>query len=228
MKLDVLALGFCSLLAAHLAAAQTPDPSPSPSPDALHYDEVVEVQGDLPAVSGPALGVTKVTLDLADTPTSVSVVPSTVIESQRAIVLGDALRNVSGVNVGTGNGVHDFFVMRGFDSLSSGLVLTDGAPEPEATFYPLYNVSQVEVMKGPTAILYGGNPLSGAVHLVRKQPQPKRFADASLSYGKFDTFEGMLDANASSADGKLSFRLNGLAMDTSGYRDDQDGAMYAV
>ena len=59
-------------------------------------------------------------------------------------------------------------------------MLTDGVPEPESTFYPLYNVRQVEVLKGPTAILYGGNPLAGAVHLVRKQPQPRRFADASF------------------------------------------------
>src|SRR5262245_33722984 len=227
MKMLVRGIGFAALFAA-AGPARAQDPAPSPSPDPQRYNEVVEVQGDLPAVSGPALGVSKIALDLAETPSSVSVVPSTVIDSQRAIVLGDALRNVSGVNVGTGNGVHDFFVIRGFDSLSSGLVLTDGAPEPEATFYPLYNVSQVEVMKGPTAILYGGNPLAGAVHLVRKQPQPQRFADASFSYGKFGTFEGMLDANASSADGKLSFRLNGLATDTNGYRDDKDGSIYAV
>jgi iron complex outermembrane recepter protein len=227
MKLPILPLGF-ALLATSTLGAQEPSPSPSPSPEAPRYREVVEVQGDMPAVSGPALGVAKMALDLADTPSSVSVVPSTVIDSQRDIVLGDALKNVSGVNVGTGNGVHDFFVIRGFDSLSSGLVLTDGAPEPEATFYPLYNVSQVEVMKGPTAILYGGSPLAGAVHLVRKQPQPRRFADASLSYGKFDTFEGMLDANASSADGKLSVRLNGLATETDSFRDDKGGSIYAV
>lgn len=229
MKLSVLSVGFAAVLAvAPMAGAQAPAPSPSPSPDPLRYGEVVEVQGDLPAVSGPALGVAKMALDLENTPTSVSVVQSTIIESQRDIVLGDALKNVSGVNVGTVNGVNDFFVIRGFDSLSSGLVLTDGAPEPEATFYPLYNVSQVEVMKGPTAILYGGNPLAGAVHLVRKQPQPRRFADASFSYGKFDTFEGMLDANASSADGKLSFRLNGLATDTDSFRDDKGGSIYAI
>jgi TonB-dependent siderophore receptor len=228
MKLAVLPTGFAALLAALPALAQEPTPSPSPSPEAPRYSEVVEVQGDLPAVSGPALGVSKFSLDLAETPSSVSVVPSTVIDSQRAIILGDALENVSGVNVGTGNGVHDFFVVRGFDSLSSGLVLTDGAPEPEATFYPLYNVSQVEVMKGPTAILYGGNPLAGAVHIVRKQPQPQRFADLSLAYGKSDTFDGMLDANASSADGKLSFRLNGFLSDTDGFRDGREGKQRAI
>jgi TonB-dependent siderophore receptor len=226
---SALVVAAVLLLAPH-ARAQQPAPSPSPDPgqDAPRYREVVEVQGDLPAVPGPAVGVSKVALDLKELPVSVSVVPATVIDSQRAIVLTDALRNVSGVNTASGNGVFDFFTVRGFDSLSSGLVLTDGAPEPESTFYPLYNVSQVEVMKGPTAILYGGNPLAGAVHLVRKQPQPKRFADVSLSYGRFGTFEGMLDANAASADGKVAFRLNGLATETDSFRDGRAGRMRAV
>ena len=47
-------------------------------------------------------------LVLENTPTCVSVVQSTVFESQHDVVLGDALRNVSGVNVGTVNGVNDF------------------------------------------------------------------------------------------------------------------------
>lgn len=216
------------LLLASRAGAQQPAPSPEPSPEAPRYREIVEVQGDLPAVPGPAVGVSKVALDLKETPISVSVVPATIIDSQRAIVLTDALRNVAGVNTASGNGVFDFFTVRGFDSLSSGLVVTDGAPEPESTFYPLYNVSQIEVMKGPTAILYGGNPLAGAVHLVRKQPQPRRFADVSLSYGKFGTFEGMLDANAATDDGKLAFRMNGLLTETDAFRDGREGKMRAV
>jgi iron complex outermembrane receptor protein len=88
------------------------------------------------------------------------------------------------------------------ESTPSRLVLTDGVPEPESTFYPLYNVRQVEVVKGPSAFLYGANPLAGAVQIVRKQPQPKRFADLSVVYGRFDTFAGTLDANAATADGE--------------------------
>ena len=77
MKLSVLPFGVAALMAAALpAVAQEPAPSPSPSAEPPRYREVVEVQGDLPAVSGPALGVTKVALDLEDTPSSVSVVPA--------------------------------------------------------------------------------------------------------------------------------------------------------
>ena len=147
------------------------------------------------------------------------------LDQQGALVLGDALENVSGVNVATGFGVFDFFVIRGFDSLTSGLVLTDGLPEPESTFYPLYNVRQVEVLKGPASFLHGGNPLSGAVQLERKRPQPKRFADLTLGYGRFGTFEAAVDANAATADGRLAARVNATWQGTDGYRDLPDGSI---
>jgi TonB-dependent siderophore receptor len=143
-------------------------------------------------------------------------------------VLTDALRNASGVNVATGFGVFDFFTIRGFDSLTAGLVLTDGVAEPESTFYPLYNVRQVEVLKGPGAFLYGGNPLAGAVQLVRKQPAGGRFGQASLTYGRFGTFEGALDGNAATSDGRVAFRLNGVWQGTDQYRDLDRGSIAGV
>jgi TonB-dependent siderophore receptor len=205
------------------ASAQATSPSPSPSPaDTPRLREVVEVEGEMPQL--PPAGVTtfKLATPVQLTPASVSVVPRAVFESQDAFFLGDALRNVSGVSVATGFGVFDFFTIRGFDSLSSSLVLTDGAFEPESTFYPLYNVRQVEVVKGPTAFLYGANPLSGAVHLVRKQPMAGRSASASASYGSFDTVEVAGDGNLATADGALAGRFNGVFRDSDGYRDGRE------
>ena len=100
--------------------------------------------------------------------------------------------------------------MRGFDSLESGLVLVDGAPDLEAPFYPLYNVQQVEVLKGPGAFAWGGGALAGTVQVVRKQPVAARFADVTLAYGRYGTYEAAGDANLASADGKLAFRLNAV------------------
>ena len=150
---------------------------------------------------------------------TLSVVPASLLRDQDAFLLTDALKNASGVNVGTGFGVFDYFVVRGIDSLTGGLVLTDGAPEPESTFYPLYNVRQVEVLKGPAGFLYGGNPLAGAVQMVRKQPVGARFAEGSLTYGRFGTFAATVDGNAATEDGRLSFRLNGAWQGTDHYRD---------
>ena len=222
----VIAWAACAATSAH---AQPALPPPSPAPPAPpRIEEVVEVEGEMPALPPAAVTTFKIPTAVQLTPASVSVVPRALFESQDAFVLGDALRNASGVSVATGFGVFDFFTIRGFDSLSSALVLTDGAFEPESTFYPLYNVRQVEVVKGPAAFLYGANPLSGAVNLVRKQPGSGRSGAASLSYGSFSTVEAMADGNIASAGGRLALRVNAMARDSGGYRDGRDSRMLAV
>jgi len=171
---------------------------------------------------------TKLDVPLKHTPASVSVVTGNLIHRQDGKVLGDALRNISGVNVETGSGVYDFFLIRGFDSLSNGLVLTDGTLEPEVTFYNLYNIDRVEVLKGPGAFLYGGNPLSGTVNLMRKQPLFDDFADLTMSYGSFESFNGSLDYGVSSQEENLAFRVNGMWRESDGFRDDKDNQTAAI
>lgn len=172
--------------------------------------------------------VTKFPTSLQATPASVGVVTAPLFKEQNATVLGDALRNVSGVAAHKGSGVHDFFTIRGFDSLSSGLVLTDSASEPEVTFYHLYNVERVEVLKGPGAFLYGGNPLSGSINLVRKQPLFENALELGGMYGSFQTYAGNLDLNQTSSDGKLAFRLNLFGQNSDFYRDDKNNHQVAI
>ena len=165
---------------------------------------------------------------MLDLPLSLSVVSGRLAAEQAGVVLGDALKNASGVNVATGFGLFDFFVVRGFDSLETGLVLVDGAPDLEAPFYPLYNVQQVDVLKGPGAFAWGGGALGSAVQVVRKQPVAARFADVTLAYGRYGTYEAAGDANLASADGKQAFRLNAALQGTNGYRDGRDGTLGAL
>jgi TonB-dependent siderophore receptor len=169
----------------------------------------------------------KVPIPVQEIPVSVSVVPSSLIQLQNGNFLNDALRNVSGINVQTGFGVFDFFVMRGFDSLANTLILTDGAPEPETTFYRLYNVERVEVLKGPAAFLYGGNPLSGTVNIIRKQPIFEDLLHLNTSFGSFGSFRGNLDWNADLSD-SLALRINGMGESTDRYRDDKESDQVAI
>ncbi|MFI5006947.1 MAG: TonB-dependent receptor [Solirubrobacterales bacterium] len=222
---------FLALSVASGARADEPKdkkPSPDPNDPAARYSDTVDVEAELPAIPPSSASVTRTPVPVQELPVSASVVPRSLLDAQDAFVLNDALKNVSGVSVGTGFGVFDYFTIRGFDSLSSGLVLTDNAAEPESMFYPMYNVRQVEVVKGPAAFLYGGNALAGAVQLVRKQPVNKRFANLSLTYGRYGTFEGAADANLANSDGSLSFRLNGAYQGTDSYRDVGDGSIRAI
>ncbi len=197
--------------------------------DSLHVVDETIVTGSRLAVPRANTIATKMPLPRRKTPLSIGIVPQPLIEAQDGATLSDALANVSGVGVHTNFGVHDLFYLRGFDSLANGLVLSDGAPEPEATFYQLYNVARVEALKGPGAFLYGGNPLSGTINLVRKRPDPASdFARVNASLGSFATYRATLDAGRARPDQNLAWRLNALWQDAAGYRDDKNSSIIAV
>jgi catecholate siderophore receptor len=216
-------IALVALAAALPAAAQDkpqPSPSPSPSPEAPRYRESVEVEGRL-TVPAEATTATKLAVPIEKLPLSISAVSSGVLQAQDGRTLIDALPNTPGVNIATGFGTFDYFTIRGFDSLSSSLILVDGALEPESTYYQMYNVRRVEVLRGPGAYLYGGNPLSGTVNVIRKQPGPGRFADVLLSGGSYANYDGRFDGNYAQADGKGQYRLNAMYQQADNYRDDK-------
>lgn len=215
--------------AAEAPAEAVEEAEATTAPPQYTAEDVLYVEAILPDIATTGSIATKLPLALQRTPASVSVVTSALFNEQAGFTLSDALLNVPGVNVQTQSGVTDYFLIRGFDALSSGLVLTDGASEPEASYYHLYNVERVEVLRGPSAFLYGGNTLSGAASLVRKQPTLRSgdsFVEFGLEGGSFATYRGHLDWNRNAE--KLSFRLNAFVEDSDGYRDDKESQAYAI
>lgn len=118
----------------------------------------------------------KYTQPLRDTPQSITVVPKAVIEQRNAMSLEDALSNVPGVtfNSGEGNGgVGDSINIRGFNSGTYGgsNVYIDGIRD--SAFYirsDMFNIEQVEVIKGSSSAAWGAGVIGGAINLVNKTP----------------------------------------------------------
>jgi TonB-dependent siderophore receptor len=215
--IDFAPCALALLLAAPLAA-QTEEPQTAAEEPAAAYEDVLFVEDSLPYVPDSSTIATKLPLPLQKTPASVGVVTGWLIGEQGSSVLGEALQNVSGVNVQTQSGVADFFVVRGFDSIANGLVMVDGASEPEISFYQLYNVERVEVLKGPGGFLYGGSPIAATINMVRRQPEPAGFLTLGLEGGSFGTQGANLDWNAGGND-RFGFRLNSLWRESDGWRD---------
>ena len=186
---------------------------------------IAEKDQPIPRVSSIA---TKTFESLKNIPLSVGVVNNSLINDQNNLILGDALKNVSGINTQTGNGVHDYFIIRGMNSLENGLILTDGTLEPEVTYYNLYNIERIEVLKGPGSFLYGSNPLSGTVNLVRKQPQFRNFLNLTSSFGQFNSFRNSVDANYGDQDQGLAARLNLLYESAENFRDEKENKILAA
>jgi iron complex outermembrane receptor protein len=121
-------------------------------------------------------------------PVQVSAVSSEVIEEQGANDLVTALRNVSGVSAQRWYGMYEYYTIRGFNI--SDVVLVDGMRlEGNRINTQLNNVEQVEVLKGPSSVLYGGQALGGSINIIRKKPQGVPAYDFFYRGGRFNTHQ---------------------------------------
>jgi len=156
--------------------------------------------------------VNKSSTPLAQTPLSISVVPRAVLDSQQAVSLSDALKNVAGV-------VSNQYGRRGWDDLiirgqvASDSLYLDGlrTAASNRVAEQLFGLEQVEVLKGPASLLYGLVLPGGLVNMVSKRPQAEDFANVDVTAGSHDFYETTIDLNKSlSENGKQAFRINGL------------------
>lgn len=207
-------------LAAAIAALCTPAFAQATGSNSPSLSEVTirESAGEAysPALSSTA---TKGSAPLRDVPQAVNVVPGQLLRDQGARSLEDALRNVPGVAMSTGDGQRDQVVIRGFTAIADQFV--DGVRDDALYFRDLVDIERVEVLKGPAAVLYGRGSSGGLINRVTKKPRWDRTGgEASLSVGSFDLRRATADLNVVMSD-MAAFRLNAAVEDSGSYRDQQ-------
>ena len=147
----------------------------------------------------------KNTAPLLDTPQTVSVIPQAVIRERGARTLTDVLSNTPGISFNAGeNGFgasSNNFQLRGFDA--SGSVFIDNARDSGSYSRDVFNVEQVEVVKGPAADNGRGGG-GGFVNLSSKLPQLTAFIRTDASYGldNYDSNSRKRATNSASSTGK--------------------------
>ena len=167
---------------------------------------------------------TRTNTPLRDIPQSIQVIPREVLEDQQVTELDDALRNVSGVtparsgNDGTGLRLN----VRGFEDASvlrDGFRLTFGGSGAISS-QDLSNIEQIEVLKGPAAILFGVTEPGGVVNLVTEQPLSEPFYELGLRAGNRGFLEPSIDISGPlTEDGRLLYRLNASYRTEDYFRD---------
>lgn len=134
-----------------------------------------------------------------DVPQSIAVVGEKVMEEQDSKTLADVLSNIASIsNVTTttssteapGSGVKSSFAIRGF----SANILSDGLKDSNASGW-IGNVEQVEVLKGPSSILYGSGGPGGIINEITKKPLPEYSMTIDQSFGSWGTTDTSLDAS---------------------------------
>ncbi|MEH6453121.1 MAG: TonB-dependent siderophore receptor [Psychromonas sp.] len=105
-----------------------------------------------------------------ETPGQVSVIDQQLIDEQRASTLGDVLQNDSSVSSGGTSRNREVFYLRGFELDSGSGYLRDGKQHWSHYRQPIELLESVEVLKGPSGLLYGQSGPGGLVNMVSKKP----------------------------------------------------------
>jgi iron complex outermembrane receptor protein len=144
---------------------------------------------------------------LMDTPASVTIITSKVLESQQALSVRDALANVSGMGFQQSPQGSPTFSIRGFGQTAATM---NGVSDNSASLAGVLTVERIEVLKGPQAILAGSGSLGGGVNIVTKKPQADPIRTLIVQTGSHgDTTIGGDIAGAVTEDRKLSYRVIG-------------------
>ncbi|KVS14045.1 TonB-dependent siderophore receptor [Burkholderia multivorans] len=156
-------------------------------------------------------GVLRSDIPVLDTAQAVNVVPAQVLRDQRPRNLDDALGNVSGITQGnTLAGTQDTIMKRGFGDNRDGSVMHNGMPIVQGRSFNAA-VDSVEVLKGPTSLLYGLMDPGGVVNVVGKQPQLTRYNAISLGASTFghgkNGGSATFDSTGPIGDSRLAYRL---------------------
>lgn len=178
---------------------------------AAHTLKPVEVRGLRSFVVSP-----KFTQTLQDTPQTIEVIGKKLLHEQGATTLTEALRNSPGVgtfyageNGNTTSG--DAVYMRGFDSSSS--IFVDGARDLGSVSRDLFNIEQVEVVKGPAGTDTGRSAPTGAINMVSKQARMRDSVSGSVSAGVDGQQRATADWNTSLG-ASAALRLNAMWQDS--------------
>lgn len=160
----------------------------------------------------------KYTEILLNTAQTVTVIKKELIMQQGAVTLTEALRNTPGVgtfflgengNTTTGDTIY----MRGFDSSTS--IFVDGVRDIGSISRDVFNVEQLDVLKGPAGTDTGRSSPTGSVNMVSKQAVMESGTTGTVVAGSGKQKRATLDyASVMSAEKGVAFRLNALAQDS--------------
>ena len=203
----------CLLTMASLAFGTAPAWAADPPADAPKDQEMPAVRatgGEAP-FKADTMSSPKFTQPLVDTPQTITVIKKELLKQQNATTLTEALRNTPGVTMLLGeNGntqTGDAIVMRGFDTSAS--IFVDNIRDLGGISRDVFNIEQIEVVKGPSGADNGRGASSGYVNLVTKAPTLNNFVTAAVTAGSASRVRATADVNQKLDSGPgIAWRLN--------------------
>ncbi|WP_298275094.1 TonB-dependent siderophore receptor [uncultured Bradyrhizobium sp.] len=152
---------------------------------------------------------TKTSTPVLETPQSISTVTRHQLDEQNPQTVGNALRYTAGVlSEVDATSRYDSVFLRGFGAFGTAtnfVSFLDGLKLPRGQAFAVTSIDaflldRIDVIKGPSAVLYGQISPGGLVNLVSRQPSEVPYNEARIEGGSFGriqsgiTSQGYLDA----------------------------------
>lgn len=155
---------------------------------------------------------------LRDIPQSVTVINRSVLNEQAATTMTEALRNVPGITISAGEGsaIGDNINLRGFSARTD--VFLDGFRDRGQYSRDTFSLEAVEVLKGPSSMLFGRGSTGGVINQVSKKPGLKPVGEVTVSVGTDNYYRTTLDVNRPLSE-TAAFRIEAFGQDTKSTRD---------
>jgi catecholate siderophore receptor len=158
---------------------------------------------DLPLLTQPVV----------DTPQTITTIPEEVMQLQASTDLRDVLRNDPSVSAHADedNAQGTNVYIRGFSARYD--MYLDGQLDVGNYYRDPFNLEEVEVLTGPSSVLFGRGSTGGAIEQVSKQPRLEEFADGMLTVGTDALKRVTADVNVPMQE-TSAFRIAGMAQES--------------
>lgn len=157
-------------------------------------------------------------------PVAVSVLTSGAIESSGVARPVDVTRFVPNMNItSVGRAGENFVTLRGLAQARSAdsivAVIVDGVQlaSAEELSQELFDIQQIEVLKGPQGALYGRNAIAGAIVIKTKPPSDNFETSATIGYGNGNAFKALGSVNIPIAKDGVYLRAGAFQTSRDGY-----------
>lgn len=211
----VAAAAFSSALLSTTSLAQTGDNEAQ--------EEIVVVSRVLYSDRVSAL---KTPTLIIDVPQSLTITTADEIIKRGFTSVGEIITYTPGVNTSQGEGHRDAIVFRGVRSTADFFI--DGVRDDAEYFRPLYNLEQVEILRGPNALLFGRGGTGGILNRVTKKGVfGEDFVGYVAGVDTFGEFGFQVDANISKSD-KAAYRINAMYENLNNHRDFYAGERFGI
>jgi len=194
----------------------------SEQPDAANNMlEAVEVTGSAVNTDYKASSSTigaKMPTTVRDIPQSVTVIDRALLDAQGASSFADALRNVPGITIGGAEGgqIGNNINLRGFSARTD--VYLDGMRDRGQYYRDTFDLDAIEVLKGPSSMLFGRGSTGGVINQVSKVPMLRDLGEIWTTIGTDDRYRVSADFNRPLSD-TAAGRLSAFAQDNHSTRD---------